>query len=374
MKHVLIVQKTVPHYRVPFFNGLRHSLKTPGVHLHLAYGSSRGADASKNDEVPVDWGSFIKVHLLRLGGVDVLWQNVVPLLRGKDLVIVEQANRLLVNYVILLLRPFYRYKVAFWGHGTNLQSPSTSIGNRFKSILLHRCDWWFAYTAGVKKRLELQGFPAERITVVQNAIDTKVLIDHYKSITDQEVRQLRREHNISSRHIGLYCGGIYKEKRIDFLLEAAILVREHIPDFELVVVGAGPDTAKVLRMSAPHTWIHYIGPKFGTERVPYFKMASLLLLPGLVGLAILDALAMETPMITTDYPYHGPEIEYLEHKRNGLITSNNLSVYAMTIVQTLRSARTMQSLVEGCRESSDRYTMPGMVNNFGTGILKALNG
>lgn len=47
-------------------------------------------------------------------------------------------------------------------------------------------------------------------------------------------------------------------------------------------------------------------------------LARVFLMPGLVGLAILDAGAAGLPLVTTDYPWHSPEIAYLDPGVNGL--------------------------------------------------------
>ena len=45
--------------------------------------------------------------------------------------------------------------------------------------------------------------------------------------------------------VGLYCGGMYKEKRLDFLLESCKIVKQNIPNFEMIFIGAGPESNKI---------------------------------------------------------------------------------------------------------------------------------
>jgi hypothetical protein len=49
--------------------------------------------------------------------------------------------------------------------------------------------------------------------------------------------------------------------------------------------------------------------------VPYFILSKLVLMPGLVGLAVLDASALEVPLVTTAVPYHTPELTTLKPVR-----------------------------------------------------------
>ncbi len=82
------------------------------------------------------------------------------------------------------------------------------------------------------------------------------------------------------------------------------MIRRDIPDFELVVIGKGPEADFIETAAAQHEWIHFVGPKSDDEKVPYWALSKLLLMPGLVGLVVLDSFALGVPMITTDYPYH----------------------------------------------------------------------
>ena len=150
-------------------------------------------------------------------------------------------------------------------------------------------------------------------------------------------------------------------------------IRDKIKDFELLVIGKGHEAKTVESFAKQHPWVHYVGPKFGTEKTVYFKIASLLLLPAAVGLAVLDAFAMETPLITTDISNsHGPEIDYLDNDVNGLITQHSISDYSNAIINILSSDHKLETLVNGCKESSLKYNLEQMVENFKTGIISCL--
>jgi glycosyltransferase involved in cell wall biosynthesis len=239
-------------------------------------------------------------------------------------------------------------------------------------VLLNQCDWWFAYTSSVKKFLVQNQFPASRITTVQNAIDTTQLARQYQSVQESEVALLKKELGIESGNVGLYVGGMYKEKRLDFLIGACDQIQAQLPDFHLILIGSGVEAARVKEAAASRSWLHYVGPKFGKEKVTYFKLAKLFLMPGLVGLAILDSFALQTPMITTDYPFHSPEIEYLENGVNGVITENNGHAYAQAVIQLLQDEQQRMRLIEGCKTAATRYTLDQMVHNYTEGILLCL--
>ncbi|MBC7923782.1 MAG: glycosyltransferase family 4 protein [Ferruginibacter sp.] len=372
MKKVLIIQRSLFHYRADFYNGLREKLADNGVELNLAYGKLKNKDALKQDEVDLEWATYVENKVFKVGGIELYWQPCLSFLDDQDLVIVEQANKNLINYVLVLRRALTKLKLGYWGHGRNMQRNENDWGNRFKRYFINKCDWWFAYTEGVKRIIVSQSFPPANVTVVQNAIDTRSLVECYDSLTKESLSQLRAELGIASNNVAIYCGGIYKEKRIDFLIEACDQVRQQVNDFHILIVGSGPDVNLIHEARATRDWVHYIGPKFGLERVKYFQLASLFLMPGLVGLAVLDSFALRTPMITTQYPYHSPEVEYLKNGVNGLMTEDNPESYVAAVVGFFQNDTQRIRLTQGCRDSASKYTVEKMVDNFANGILKCL--
>lgn len=372
MRKVAIFYRFLPQYRADFYNKLHDELVKEGVELSLIYGKSIDGNSTKKDEIDLAWATYVQHKIVRIAGIDFFWQPYLRYAKGKDLVIVEQANKLIVNYLLIFYRYFAKFKLAQWGHGRNMQIDDKSLANAFKRKLITACDWWFPYTEGVKQYIIDNGFDENRITVVQNAIDTVVLSKAYDELRGDSIEELKKEMGISSTNIGLYCGGIYAEKRIDFLIEACDKIREEVPDFQMIVIGAGTDAHKLKAAQSTRPWLHYLGSKFGAARIPYFRMSSVFLMPGLVGLAILDCFATKTPMITTTYPYHSPEIEYLHHNENGIITENDIASYVAGVVGVLKDKEKLAKLVHGCEQARTIYNNENMVNNFKNGIMKCI--
>jgi L-malate glycosyltransferase len=372
MKKVLIIYRFLPQYRVEFYNGLKKALVEKNIELQLIYGKTSKVEALRNDEVDIDWAQYIPNRTLKLGKIELIWQPCLKNIKGKDLIIVEGANKLILNYILMFARHFSRFSLGIWGHGRNMQIAKNSIRNRFKYLFLNKCDCYFAYTKGVKDLLLMQNFPENKVVIVQNAIAIGETRDYYINISDLEVKDLKNQLGIEGSNVGIFCGGMYPEKRIDFILKVICKVRKEIPDFHMIFIGSGIDSDKVKNASENNDWIHYVGTKFGKDRVKYFKMSAIQLMPGLVGLGVLDSFVMETPMLTTDYPYHSPEIEYLGNGINGIITRNNLDNYTDMVIEVFKSKKYLE-LIDGCKESAKKYTVENMVKNFTDGIIKCIS-
>lgn len=372
---VVIIQRVLSHYRRPFYELLREQLAGADIELVLIYGSPSESEALKRDGVEIEWAHHIKNRSITIGTHKLYWQPCLKHIRGADLVIVEQASKLILNYVLVACQMIGIKKVCFWGHGRNFQEHNASaVGEGIKRFMSRHVHWWFAYndlSAGIVRSL---GYPESRITSVQNAIDTRHLVETRQQITLSQLERIKQETGIRGDNVCLYTGGMYKEKRLDFLIEACIKVKIQVPDFEMIFIGAGPESDRVRIASERFEWIHYLGPKFDEEKVPYFMISKLFLMPSLVGLAVLDAFALETPLTTTSEPYHGPEIDYLVDGVNGVIVRDpdDPLVYADRVSYLLKGDKAREKLTAGCRAAGGKYTIEEMVERFAEGVIMAL--
>ena len=326
---------------------------------------------------PHRWGKFVKNKYFGKGKRSVCWQPVTKYARVADLVIVQQGNRELVNYLLLLQGIFRKRPViGFWGHGMNFQARNEKgLKERWKRFYSNFADYWFAYNELSREVMTGRGFDPEKITALQNTIDTTGEADLYDHIPAQEVEALRSELGIGKEGVtGIYCGSLYPEKRIDFLVRALLEIKSDLTDFHFVILGDGILRPQVLELTQGHEeWIHYVGPKFGKEKLPYFKLASFQLIPGLVGLNIIDSFSTLTPLITTENRLHSPEISYMINYENGIITGNTLEEYTEAIVKFANDPQLEEKMKEGCMRARKIYTIENMADNFYLGIRKAMN-
>jgi glycosyltransferase involved in cell wall biosynthesis len=377
---VAIVYRFLPQWRADFFCRLRESLESHKIRLRLFYGknppSVRTSTAPHRlkwgDEVDLQWGMPISNRLWNLGKYELVWQRLPQSVFNADLLVLMQENSLISNYSAGLRRIIQSKKTALWGHGINHQEDRHSIANTFKCLWSTQVDWWFAYTSSVAEELRRLRYPAERITIVNNAIDTTALKEEAQKVQPARLSRLRAELGIGKGPVGIFCGGMYPDKQLPFLIRACEIVRSQVPGFEVLFLGTGVDAAVVQRYADTNNWAHYIGPKYGADRVPYFMLSDVFLMPGVVGLAILDCFALETPLVTTNNPHHGPEIGYLEPGISGIISDNSLAAYVGAVVQVLRSEDLLSLLKRGCRNSSTQYTVEKMVASFSEGVQNAL--
>lgn len=374
-RQVAIAYKTLPHYRVSFFESLRDRLDQDEVDLRVVYGNPTSRDASRRDTATLPWAEFVPNRILSLGGQELIWQPCFGRLKTADLVIVEQASRLLLNYGLLARQSLGGGRVAFWGHGANLQRHRAhAVAEIVKRRISRWPHWWFAYTVGSGDRVAELGYPRSRITVVQNAIDTRALRAARAAAGSEGVRHARLRLQLGEGPVAAFVGGLYEDKRLAFLIEAADEIVRRRQDFRLLIIGDGPLRQVVQAAAETRPYLKYLGPLFGQDKVNALATASALLLPGLVGLAILDAFALELPLVTTAVDFHSPEIEYLRNGENGVILDDPADVpgYAAGVLRVIGDGAFAGTLKEGCRRAADTYTNEQMVERFAQGVHAAL--
>ena len=365
---LLIVQRHLPHYRVAFFEALRKALEQYGVTLRVAHGTSNAVEKAKNDGGFLSWAEPIPTSYF--WGEKLCWLPYGSLMRSVDMVVATSENKLIYNLLPQFLNTSVRF--AFWGHGRNLQGQRRSWKEGFKRWSAERADWWFAYTDRSREMVLESGFPSDHVTVLNNSIDTRSVMEMRRAVTPELKAQLLREIGLKGTNVGVYVGSLYAEKRVKFMLDAAIEIRMQVPEFEFLMIGAGPHTPWVSAFCQQHSWAHALGVKRGADMVALVSLARVMVNPGAVGLTIVDSFACQVPLFTTDCGLHGPEIDYLINFENGVVTDNTVSAYAAAVVRGLNDQALRTRLHAGCVEAAERYTMQAMVEQFVSGVMLCL--
>jgi glycosyltransferase involved in cell wall biosynthesis len=356
-------------YRIPLFEALRTVLAERGVLLDVLHGDPTDDELTKGDGGVLPLARKLPTRYALDGRL--CWQPFGAQIRDADFVIVTQENKLIFNYWLLFHRP--RARIAFWGHGKNMQSenPDGAL-ERIKRWSTPRVDWWFAYTDISREFVLETGFPRERITVLNNAVDTSHLVALRQAVSPADIAQSRAALGLGLGPVGIYVGSVYREKRLDFLIEASRRVREKIPDFQLLVVGAGPDSERLRASTLADPWIHWAGVRQGIEKVTLLACSAVMLIPAAVGLGVLDSFALRVPLVTTDRRGHGPEIAYLRNGVNGMMSAFTVDDYATAVAGLLAYPDKLARLEAGCASSAALYTIEKMVTRFADGIESAL--
>ncbi|HYA66447.1 MAG TPA: glycosyltransferase family 4 protein [Burkholderiaceae bacterium] len=366
---VAIVLRRLPEYRVPLFRALRTLLEADGVRLRVLHGEPNAQEARADDEGRLDWAERLGTRYL--WRQRLCWQPFARRTRKSQLVVIQQEDE--PGYNLWSLLPARPRRFALWGRGVDeAGSIAPTARQRFTRALAEKALWWFTSTEGGADLLRREGFSRDRITYLENAIDTVALTELLQAVTTAQIDIGRRRLGLKGARVALFLGTLKEEKRLPFLLSAAEQVLHHVPGFRLLIAGDGPLRPYVEEAASSRPWLRYLGHQARFEKALVLRQCELMVSPGGVGVGILDAFTAGIPLVTTNCPGHGPEIAYLRSGENGLMTENSMEAFVRAVVALLQYEDERRRLGVNAQHVASHFTIENMAQRFRNGILGAL--
>ncbi len=233
---------------------------------------------------------------------------------------------------------------------------------------MHRRLWrWadggIAISDSIKRfAVEVEGAPAEKITVVHYGIDFAWLSDDDISAAR---RQLRADLGLApdALLLGMVCR-LVEQKGIPYALEAMRRTRAGYPDAHLLIAGDGEKADELRRLAsalgiADH--VHWLG--WRSDAADLMAAFDLLLAPSLwegFGLVLLEAMARRVPVIASRV---GAIPEVIVHGETGLlIEPRDVDSLAQAMARLLedRPLRKYMGLL-GAARLEERFSIERMV-------------
>lgn len=370
MKKVVILQEYVPTYREPLFRRLIQLGREQGISIKVAAGVPAGSQYKRGDVASADFVERLKQKELRVAGKRLVLRGIKRQVATADLVILEQARRNIDAYR-LLFSMRKKPLVALWGHGKDYVKAPSVFDYHLQRLLTKRCHWFFAYTDGGAAAVKDIGIPNSSITVLRNSIDTTAMSDDASDITSDELAEFRDEYDLTD-NVAIFVGGLDSSKRLPFLIEAARLAHERDATFRLLIVGDGAERELVKRSAASGNGVVYAGPLFGRKKTLALLAAKVIAMPGRVGLIAVDSFAVGRPIVSTCWPWHAPEFEYLSPDFDSVITEDVITSYSFGLLEIMQDPSRLEWMQENCQRKSRDYNIEGMAQRFLNGIVEAL--
>lgn len=334
----LIVQRTVPPYRLPFFKGLAADL---GNKFELASGDS-------TRPVPdfVNWR-----RLRRRSWRGIFWQWIpIRSLTQASVIVVELNPRIVTNWIALLLGRMTGTRVLVWGHRENRAGRRPRVRRAMEGI----ASGVVYYTHAEAERSRPRRGTSSRIYVAPNTVEALFIGGGGTPRTDVV---------ISCRLI--------PEKRPLLAIRAIAVAR--LPGCVVHVVGDGPLRQDVLRAAKESdVRVEMHGALYDPARLAEIYGRSFAALsPGYVGLNINQAILSGVPLIYAQNAPHAPEISYANATNSVAVKSDSPTEWA-TAVRSVRFAqeRGLMAPEQLAQVSSERLGMAAMI----AGMQNALRG
>ncbi len=310
MSSVIILQRVVPHYRVPLFRRLYSEFGWPVV-------TARQPPKGSHLELVED-EAFIRPFELEFPDPDNLYRVNVPvgqILRDTkaEAVIAEFSLRMTSSYYLLARRRLRSAPITvFWSHGYNMERGLAGLKPWLYQLprigLLKLADAHLCYSEEGVEFLS-RFFPRDRLFLVPNTLDLAPMRELAKRIGHVEPPGMP--------HL-LTIGRMLPDKNFPMLIKVFKQFRKSFPDAKLTIIGDGPAMAQVREAAGPDAAesVRLAGREYQEENLArYFLSADLVVFPGAVGLSVNHALSYGIPVMAFDRvpggPKHHPEIAYV---------------------------------------------------------------
>jgi glycosyltransferase involved in cell wall biosynthesis len=371
----------IPKYRVRLYELLNRRDDAQYVVFHGTPPSDLG---TRGAEGPFAFPAHhIDNREIRIGRWIAVYQPVLrAVLSGRyDAVVLGHEIRFLSNTILAPLCKLRGIAVLFWGFGYHYDvetgsnpaehSKGWQTGGILasKNALTRMADGYLSYTsAGVDKLVEI-GFPRDHVYVLQNTIDvTQQLLLHEK-LSGADPAEIRRELGLLPHSVVLlFIGRLIDMKRVDVLIEAVRRIgaenRVSRP-IETVIIGAGPVEDALKAAARDVGGVRFLGELPAGEQVArYLKVASALVIPGNVGLAVVHGFAHGRPTITRHHRLHGPEVNYITPGENGLIVDGDVAAFTDVLARFADSPEWQHELAAGALRRRDDFRIETMAERF----------
>src|SRR5437870_7879343 len=231
-------------------------------------------------------------------------------------------------------------------------------GNSFSRWKHRQVDCFIAASDAIRRLLLADGVPADRTVTVHEGID----VEHVAAAPPVNVHE-----TFWLPHRAPVVGNVaalvpHKGQR--YLIEAAHLVVQEIPDARFIVLGEGELREHLEHLVRDRNLEkHVLLPGFRTDVIGCIKGFDLFVMSSVtegLGTSLLDAMACARPIIATAA---GGIPEVIEHDVNGLLVPpRDHTALARAIVRALKDEALRRRLGEsGLARVRDRFTVERMV-------------
>ncbi len=229
-----------------------------------------------------------------------------------------------------------------------------------RRLMLSTCDHYLSYTEISTTNLLNGGYDAARITTLNNAVEALA--------TPEQMMTAKRVPLQT-----LFVASLVEDKEPLVAVEIVDRLRLLAPGTTLHIVGDGPLRPQCEQAANRREWVHYHGPQRGQDLRELAIASDIAIIPGRVGLAVLEMASAGLPMATFAVSCHGAEIAYLKDGINGLFLSGDINAAAKELGTLLTDRPALERMRNEALSTARKYTVRSMAVNFADGVMTGLS-
>jgi glycosyltransferase involved in cell wall biosynthesis len=201
---------------------------------------------------------------------------------------------------------------------------------RFR-VLCRNVDAFVVISHEIDQELSDLGVPSPKRVLIPNGVDTQMFLP----LANSGKKTLRAELQLPTEgELVVYLGRLASEKRVELLIRVWPDIRAVFPQAQLLVVGTGPEEARLRTQSTSTSGVRLIGRV--NDSLRYLQAADLFVLPSdTEGLSnsLLEALSTGLPVLATSV---GGTPDVISHGVDGyLIPPDDLAALKRGLVELL---------------------------------------
>ncbi len=194
--------------------------------------------------------------------------------------------------------------VVFHVHSTEeLRSNLSGALKKLEHTMAEKADKIITVSYAMKEHLISIGYPAKKIEVVWNGIDTDFFSP--KNVSKELVEKWKERHGIKEgEKVVLFIGRLTRIKGVDKLVKAFPHVLKSFPEAKLVIIGKGEEMRHLIELSRKfgiESKVSIISEFLGREDIKAnYALADVCVFPSLAepfGIVCSEAMAMEKPVV-----------------------------------------------------------------------------
>ncbi len=306
---------------------------------------------------------FLRLRCIRLPG-GFMWQSglISHLLRTRyDSVIFLGADRFLATWLAAIVSRIFGSRVLFWSHGYTRRP--TGLAAVYRKTFYRLAHGLMTYGRWAKVVAIEQGLPDERIHVIGNSLDFQEQQRALNAMPLRRAAEVRRE-LFQDEEVPVICctTRLVAHRRLDLLLHACARLLRSGSTVHVVLVGDGPERARLERLAAKlGVRVAFTGACYDEARISEILAASnVVVAPGMGGLSAMHALAYGVPVVSQDNPEtQMPEFEAIIPGVTGsLFKEGDIGALVAAIQPWIRTPWTDQKVQDSCRSMIRRFWSP----------------
>ena len=325
---IYILYQHVAHYREPIFTELiEHSELTYEIISDDIAFHTKALKTVKSFEKPNWTWNKIDTFGILIKGHEFIWQPAavkILLKRSCDLIILLGDPHFISNWIILIICKIKKIPVLNWGIG--VMRPENGLKWFIRKTYLKLFDRHLLYGNWAKDYLVTRGFNKDLFTIVYNSLDYKKMKVVRNSITKDKTQRVKETiTKDSNAYLLFHSGRLVKRKKIDFIINAISILKNHMFNVHLLVVGDGPEMSYLQNYCINNKVkerIHFFGSCYDEYTLALLMSAcDASVVAGQLGLFAIQSLTFGLPVITHNNKKRisGPESESIIDKKTGFI-------------------------------------------------------